>query len=243
MLSPRSINTIDAYWASFLGCSARELNGDTPRIIKHRGELADYFGLFAFFRASTPVISVPDDQFDSLTRFFKSVPAAAFLQPAEFATAVQALRSEVIGPASIAYGDALTLKPVASTARMLTKADKPAADALQAVCTELEWEHGGCKVGEQTACGIFVGKQLVALAGYVPWNGVIAQLDVVTHRDFRGQGYAKQVVTHVAQHALKEGLIPQYRTLESNNRSAHIAESLGFRRLATSVAVSFGNAV
>lgn len=243
MLTSRSIDILDAYWASFLGCAVQELESDAPRIIRHKGELVDYFGLFAFFRKSTPIVSVPDDQLESMKRFVNSIPVAEVRQPAAFATAARALRSEIVGPASIAYADAKTLKSVASTARMLTKADKPAADALQVACTALEWEQGGCKVGEQETCGIFVGKQLAALAGYEPWSGVIAQLEVVTHRDFRGKGYGKQEVAHMAQHALKQGLLPQYRTMEANSSSAHMAESLGFERIATSVAVSFGNPV
>ena len=69
------------------------------------------------------------------------------------------------------------------------------------------------------------------------WDDVIAHISVVTHPAYRGRGYGRGVVAHLAATALQAGLIPQYRTLDSNTGSIRIAEALGFERYATSVAV------
>ena len=60
---------------------------------------------------------------------------------------------------------------------------------------------------------------------------------VVTHPAFRGCGFGRSAVAHVAQRAIEAGLVAQYRTLQANTPSVRIAESLGFRQYAASVAV------
>jgi predicted GNAT family acetyltransferase len=89
------------------------------------------------------------------------------------------------------------------------------------------------------ASGVYHGNELVALAGYEVWGEMIAHIAVVTHPAFRGRGFGRCAVAHVARAALAAGLIPQYRTLESNLASIRVAESLGFSlyAYATSVAV------
>jgi predicted GNAT family acetyltransferase len=69
----------------------------------------------------------------------------------------------------------------------------------------------------------------------------IAHIAVVTHPSHRGRGYGKAAVAHLAARAIAEGLLPQYRTLDSNQPSLRIAEALGFQRYATSVAVRLKN--
>ncbi|HWB10699.1 MAG TPA: GNAT family N-acetyltransferase [Pirellulales bacterium] len=107
---------------------------------------------------------------------------------------------------------------------------------LQQSCDPIEWQHGGSSV-EQPCSGIFVGKQLVSIAGYEVWGGSIAHLSVITHPGYRRRGFGRAATAHVALHAIEAGLLPQYRTLESNVGSLRIAKSLGFRRYATSLAI------
>ena len=146
----------------------------------------------------------------------------------------------MIGPAYIGYADAA--HPPAHEVHSLRERDAPAAAALQRACTETEWEHGGSLVGEHPSSGIFIGNELVALAGYEIWGGTIAHISVVTHPAFRGRGFGRSAVAHIASDALAAGFVPQYRTLESNRPSIRIAESLGFSLYATSVAVRFNRA-
>jgi len=85
--------------------------------------------------------------------------------------------------------------------------------------------------------GVFDVSELVSIAGYEIWGGTIAHVSVITHPAHRGRGYARSAVAAAASTALKAGLIPQYRTLESNGPSMSVARSLGFVHYATSVAV------
>jgi predicted GNAT family acetyltransferase len=95
----------------------------------------------------------------------------------------------------------------------------------------------GGLVGECPASGVFAGGDLVALAGYEVLGSTIAHISVITHPAFRGRGFGRSTVSHLARVALAAGLVPQYRTLESNRASIRVAESLGFVHYASSVAV------
>ncbi|MGI9241835.1 MAG: GNAT family N-acetyltransferase [Verrucomicrobiales bacterium] len=202
----------------------------------HRSELADYHGIFALFRDGAATISLPRSHFD---RHANLLPPEA-VSPGGFAASFEGSGFDVIGPAYIGYAEDV-VAPV-HPARALSGRDRPLAVRLQSACTEIEWDHGGSRVGEDRCSGVLVEGELVALAGYRVWPFDIAHIYVVSDPGFRGQGFGRSAVAHVARRALSAGLIPQYRTLESNLPSLRIADSLGFAHFASSVAVNLGTA-
>ena len=236
MLSERAISKATSYWASHLGCSAKALFAQTLHIVSHGADLADYEGIFALFRDGAAAVSFPPDRVELLRQRLPPQP----LTPARFADAFGGSSFTVIGPAYIGYAD--VVRPPTHPVRSLAEHDAAAVRALRAACTETEWEHGGSVVGEQPSSGVFVGSDLVALAGYEAWGGAIAHISVITHPASRGQGFGRSAVAHLASTALAAGLVPQYRTLESNRASIRIAESLGFTHSAASVAVRLNRA-
>jgi len=144
----------------------------------------------------------------------------------------------VVGPAFVGYTDALAFRPdSASSTRILESQDVRAFADLRAACHALEWEHGGCQLGSQPVVGAYAGGRLVAVAGYELWGNAIAHIAVITHPQYRGQGYGKAVVSRLTAEVLRQGLVPQYQTLETNTASLAIARGLGFERYATTVAV------
>jgi GNAT superfamily N-acetyltransferase len=82
--------------------------------------------------------------------------------------------------------------------------------------------------------------KVLGLSHYEIWGGVIAHIGVVTDPSSRGRGIGERVVRQAAQEALKNGLVPQYRTLWSNKPSIRIAEKLRFSHFATTVVVRCG---
>lgn len=237
MLDNRTLAIATDYWTGHFGCSAADFARETPVVISHGGELADYRGIFAFFREAAPVISVPADRRESLSVFFAEQPEGALASPMRFAACVQGLSGEVIGPAFVGYAGEATLQHMEGEARLLVPGDDRAAGELESACASIDWEHGGSLVGEQPTAGVFVGDRLVALAGYEIWGGSIAHIAVVTSPEFRGRGYARSAVSQIARHALAVGLVPQYRTLMSNTASMCVADALGFRFFGASVVV------
>ncbi len=146
----------------------------------------------------------------------------------------------VVGPAFVGYTDGAAFRPAhAEGLRFLGPQDVTMLARLQGTCSTLEWEHGGSQLSDQPVVGIFVEEHLVVVAGYELWGDVIAHIAVITHPQYRGQGYGRSVVCRLTEEVLFRGLVPQYRTLEANGASMTIARMLGFERYATTVAVRF----
>lgn len=232
MLNKRSISVASSYWAAHFGCSPGELVADPFRILTHGGELTDYCGAFALFRGAAAVASIPPDHADALRALL--LGHSSTYSPASFALALDSVASAVIGPAYIGYAAAVS-QP-AHPARALGLGDAFALEELQRSCDATEWEHGGSAIHAPSS-GVFVSGQLVTVAGYEVWGGTIAHISVITHPNFRNHGFGRSAVAHLAGRALAAGLLPQYRTLESNRASIRVAELLGFCAYATSTAV------
>lgn len=233
MLSENAASVVQAYWTDNLGCSPGELFSAPPRIVIHSPQWADYDGVFALFSDGGAIASVPADRADRL-RALLSPWSHGESSPESLASALASVAAAVIGPARIGYADAVT--PSTCLARALGPDDAEALSALQGACDPTEWAHGGSSL-ERPCSAVFVGGRIVALAGYAVWGGVLADLFVVTHPAFRGQGFGRNAVAHLARRALAAELLPQYRTLASNRPSVRISEQLGFGLYATSMSV------
>lgn len=231
MLNESTISRVTKYWASHLGSQTLERFAQPFHTIVHGPELADYRGIFALFRDNAATVSVPQELADSVRAILLVPPES----PTAFASVFRAKGFVTIGPAYIGYADEVQAPP--HPARSLTGADLEAVKSLQAVCNAIEWEHGSSNLEQCPSFGVFVKGQLATLAGYAVWGDAIAHISVITHPAFRDQDFGKSAVAHAARSALSAGLIPQYRTLESNLPSMRVADSLGFCRYATSVAV------
>jgi GNAT superfamily N-acetyltransferase len=236
MLSEHTISRVAAYWAAHLGCSTEALFAEPLHIVTHAIDLADYNGIFALFRDGAAMVSFPPDSVQALRDLLPPQP----LTPVRFADAFSGSSFTVIGPAYIGYAE--VVRAPSHRVRSLTECDASKAEALREACSLTEWEHGGSDVNAQPSSGVFAGSELAALAGYEVWGGVLAHISIITHPAFRSQGFGRSAVAHVAAIALANGLVPQYRTLESNRPSIRIAESLGFVHYASSVAVRLNRA-
>lgn len=232
MLNERTVSIASAYWATYLGCSPSELFAEPFRILAHGAELADYCGVFALFRSGAVTASIPSDRADTLRTLLSSLPHGC--SPESFVSALSSVSSAVIGPAYIGYAEAAS-QP-AHPARALGPDDAAALDALRESCEATEWEHGASAI-EHPCSAVFIGGRVAALAGYEIWGGTIAHISIVTHPDFRSRGFGRSAVAHLAGRAIAAGLLPQYRTLQSNRASIRVAELLGFHSYATSTAV------
>lgn len=232
MLNERTASIANTYWAIHLGCSPDELFAEPLRIVTHGAELADYCGVFALFRCGGVTASIPPDRADTLRALLSSLPHGC--SPDSVASALSPVSSAVIGPAYIGYAEAAS-QP-AHPARALGPDDAAALHALRQSCDATEWEHGGSAIAHPCSA-VFAGGRVAALAGYEVWGGTIAHIAVVTHPDFRRRGFGRSAVAHIAGRAIAAGLLPQYRTLQSNRASIRVADLLGFQSYATSMAV------
>jgi GNAT superfamily N-acetyltransferase len=233
-----AIDIATNYWAAHLGIPREALFSESLSIMTHAGELEGYGGVFALFRESAKVVSLPPEHAEMLRPIFSNL--SADFSPKELESISLPIASTIIGPAFIGYAD--DVPPPAHAARALTIEDGLAAAALQTACSEIEWQHGGSDVSGRPASGVFVGSQLAALAGYEVWGGTIAHISVITHPEHRGRGFGTAAGAHLSARALAAGLLPQYRTLYANQPSIRLAGSIGFVRYATSLAIRLHSA-
>jgi GNAT superfamily N-acetyltransferase len=238
-LDPLFLSLADAYWAHFLGCSPVKLRNDRTLLLSH-AELGDYAGCYIIQFGGAPVVSLPANEIESYRHVVEAWPTGVVRSP----SIVRAVSGErikaVIGPAFIGYTDAKLFRPVNSVmTRLLLSTDEAAYEALRDACPAEDWDHGGTLFRPEEMAGVFRGKRLVAVASYKIWGECIAHISIVTHPAFRGRGYATIAVSELTQIALTRKLIPQFRTLESNQASMVVAARLGFFRYATSLAVRF----
>ncbi|HLA54394.1 MAG TPA: GNAT family N-acetyltransferase, partial [Flavitalea sp.] len=78
--------------------------------------------------------------------------------------------------------------------------------------------------------GIFMNGSLVAVAGErMKTNKYVEVSAVVTHPEYTGLGYAKQLVTHTANAILKQNRIPFLHVAKTNTAAIRLYKGLGFQ--------------
>jgi len=77
--------------------------------------------------------------------------------------------------------------------------------------------------------GIFVGDQLVAMAGRRFDNGTHVEISAVcTHPDHTGKGYARRLIDSQIRQIRADGKIPYLHVRADNTRAYRIYEQMGF---------------
>lgn len=237
MLSNSTIETVDQYWSSSLGCQRESLYAHGT-VVAPDAESSDFHGIFCFLRNQALIVAVSPDLVAAFRARAEGWCQADVLDIERFPHLIDHPIDRIIGPAFIGYTDRTIFRPVSvGGVRFLGGEDIEALKTLQAACSALEWEHGGSRLGEQPLVGAFDGGRLVAVAGYQIWDSGIAHISVIAHPQYRSYGYGKAVVSELTEEAINRGLVPQYRTLVANKSSMAVANRLGFARYATSVAV------
>ncbi len=228
------LTTVAEFWASRLGLPSGTLFSEQHCIVPHGEHLRNYDGVFVLSRNDAAIVSIPDDCPHDIRKLLSE-------QPLSTANLISRLRScdvTAVGPALLSYlAKPLTLKnPVG---RLLTHHDTGAVGNLCRACAGSEWEHGGSRVERSPSFGVFVGDELVSLAGYEVLGGRIAHIAVITRPAFRSRGFGRAAVSEIARLAHAKDLIPQYQTLGSNAAAIQVARSLGFEHYATSISIRF----
>lgn len=64
---------------------------------------------------------------------------------------------------------------------------------------------------------------------YPESNKSIADMGIVTSKDYRGKGYGKSMLVHEVNYCIEHGLIPMYIVLDSNTASCALVEKTSFK--------------
>ncbi len=77
--------------------------------------------------------------------------------------------------------------------------------------------------------GIFKGEELVAVAGErMKMHDYTEVSAIVTHPNYTGLGYAKQLIAHAVNNIFDQGSIPYLHVVEANMGAIKLYEKLGF---------------
>jgi GNAT superfamily N-acetyltransferase len=237
-LTVETLQTVDEFWAADLGCSREMLRSKQTIVVSHPNQYSDFTGIFILLVASAPIISMPRELYSSLSSKAQHWSASQVLDAVTLRSLIGDRIDKIIGPAFIGYTGIGTFRPVEANSLILLQSDNSERIAsLRAACDPIEWQHGGRELNENPTVGVFDNTELVALAGYDIWGERIAHISIVTHPRYRRHGHGRAAVSRLTQVALERGLVPQYRTLDSNAPSMKIAAQLGFTRYATTLTV------
>jgi ribosomal protein S18 acetylase RimI-like enzyme len=117
--------------------------------------------------------------------------------------------------------------PVTATIEILSEANDDEMESLINLVQPGYYKRGTRLMGDYF--GIRSEGRLVAITGErMRMNGFTEISAVVTHPDFAGRGFAKQLVAHVVNKNLEQGIVPFLHVAQSNERAVRLYQYLGF---------------
>ena len=138
--------------------------------------------------------------------------------------------TQALGPATLSYLGERDFRPAPGD-QSVTELPAGHSDLRR-----LEKSAGDAAAGEagldEITSPVFVIRadgEVVAASGYVLWPRRTAHLSVLTAPGWRGRGLGRAAATHAVTHALRLGLLPQWRARPVESR--RVAAALGFRAL------------
>lgn len=237
MLPPDTLDEIDNYWVAHLGCPPDRLF-DARVIVLPHSAFKGYQGLFLVRRGDSCIVTAPTELMDLVHTCVRDRTVGEVFGSGLWRQLLPDMLDRIVGPASVAYGDASTLADAEEPGTFpLGGHDQDALKRLREACGEEEWDRAGILPNHPVIYGHWLGGELVAVAGYEIWGDRIAHIGVATHPERRGKGFGTAAVCAVARHAIEQALIAQFRTLESNTAAMAIGRTLGFEEYAKTFAI------
>jgi GNAT superfamily N-acetyltransferase len=239
-----AVEAVEGYWAGYLGCHPADLRRPGVAVVAPTGAgPGTYRGAHALRRGPTCVVSVQPGWVAHAARTLAGRPPDAVFEPAALVAVFGDAVEGVVGPAYVGYAADADAAPAAGgvEVRLLEAGDgRPAAPALRVLragCPPDEWEHSGIDPTRPPVFGAFVDGELVAAGKLQDLDGALVHVGVITHPAHRGRGHGRRVVGAMTTHALRAGLVPQYRTLLANAPALAVARALGYREYGRTLAV------
>ncbi|MGM0928613.1 MAG: GNAT family N-acetyltransferase [Actinomycetota bacterium] len=139
-----------------------------------------------------------------------------------------------LGKAVLSYADDL---PVVQPEREVTVSTAGSDVArLEGMCPPDDI-HDVALAGMDKSFVLLDGSTPMAGAGYKEWQQILANVGVLTAPGYRRRGAGALIAAIAGHEALSSGLIPQWRSYESNEASRALAASLGFWDAGTQTSV------
>lgn len=239
MVHEKTRNRVYKNWAEQFQCEISDLM--TPRLIvqQHLGSLREYCGIYCFYNGTTCIISAPTEYVSEIklatTEFG---PSEAF--DAELLTRLsRAENYKIIGPAYQGYVDKSSFieQQTHDVVDLVNEHHLDALEEFRLSCNETEWAHSDIELHRQPILARFYDGKIVAAGSWREESKDILSLGIISHPNHRGKGHGKAVVSALTSKGLKTDAIMHFQTLNSNRASVELARSLGYKELASTVAI------
>ena len=228
---------VDRYWSERFGLEPRALSQAGVFIVPHARPWPDSFAC-VFVRDRTGVISVGPTLVDAIQDRIQQKEPQALLSEKALCDLFARPLHHTVGPLYQGYAEREDFQPApAFSARPLQTSERQALRQLQNAVAPTEWEQSGIDRADSELFGLFLGKDLAAVAHYSLWAADAASIGVLTHPAHRGQNHGKVVVSAAMQDAFARGYWVLYQALVANRPSVAVAEALGCRAYAHTMGV------
>ncbi|WP_222595187.1 GNAT family N-acetyltransferase [Nocardia ninae] len=139
--------------------------------------------------------------------------------------------AEVRGPAALAYCSVELFRPVTVGVERFERValQDGALGEFLASSGEVDRDESGLDEITSSAFVVRSAGVIASAAGYRVWPNRTAHVSVLTAPDRRGHGFARVAASAAVEHALGQGLVPQWRARSAESR--RVAAALGFREL------------
>ena len=186
------VDEADRFWAGELGVAPGVLRTDGFRVFERAGADARHRATVVGTSSAT-IVSLPEGRapaFENAGLRLEEMTRS----PRRYLTSCHSLHSlEVRGPAYLGYWPPSAHRPRPQGLTEVLDGDGLARLAFLRDTAPAEWEEAG--IGpDSRVLGLRVEGQIVAVAGYEPWAGHIAQLQVFCHPSYRRRGLAAESI-------------------------------------------------
>jgi len=208
-------------WARMLGLPDEALaDGNGARIVRPGGRTLTFVRIFGQGALCGPDAAIealaeyPDEELTSTRILLDACPGRG---------------ARAVGAATLAYLDSYVTGPLVED--LTLSADSTAAAQLERRCPPDDVAEVGLSELEHRFVLAAEDGRPLAGAGFEIWQGLLAQLGVLTAPDERGKGRGREIAAFTGNEALDLGLVPQWRARSGNQRSRDLALSLGYEEV------------
>ncbi|WP_377494588.1 GNAT family N-acetyltransferase [Microlunatus sp. GCM10028923] len=219
---------IDQFWGEVFGGST-----GAAVIVEHRDALLGYAGIYCVVRDSWVFVSAPGPMIENV-RALDLDPVTA-QQPDWWAERIPGW--SVLGPSVHAFADEIT--DVSAPGVLIKAAGEDDLAELRGSVPVEEWAESGFAGDDVADAWVAVGPDGRAVAGanLTPFEGVPADVGVLSVPAVRGRGIASAVAAVASRTAVEQHGIARWRVLVGNRASRRIAARLGFEEDCRQLAV------
>jgi RimJ/RimL family protein N-acetyltransferase len=220
-------DVIDAWWARRFGCLLEDIQ--SPGIHVTCRDDVDPAQMAVLELKHATLIRAASEHQASLAEWAKSQPPDAPCTADDVSRAIPNQAWKVSPSEKVLYLNPKEFRPFnRQEVRELSQSDSHDLTVMHRGGSLEEQKAGEVNIDHRAIFGAYVKGQLVAAASFIDQGEGIADVGVLVHRDFRGQGFGRAVVSALCQWGLDHDRIVQYWRFCGNIGSARIADSLGF---------------